>query len=86
MMFDWLAASIVTLKDLVSSKIKAGDILGEPVLHGGQTIFPGGRHTALKFPPKAESGEARQAQEMNYEYFIQTMAGLMKKYAPEILK
>ena len=89
MVFNWPAASLVLRKDMAVSKIKAGDILSGRIFHGSQarrSILQGGYYTTLKFPPKAESGEARKAQEMNYEYCVQTMAGLMKKYAPEILK
>ena len=46
-----------------------------------EAIFQEVYHTILKFPPKAESGAARQAQQMNYEYCVKTMTELMKKYA-----
>ena len=37
-----------------------------------------------KFPPKARTMEEKQAQEMNYDYFIQTVTELVKKYASDI--
>ncbi len=89
MVFDWTAASFASLKGTAMSKIKKGDILSGRIFRGSQArrnILPRGYYTTLKFPPKAESGAVRQAQEMNYENCVQTMAGLMKKYAPEILK
>lgn len=51
----------------------------------GEIPFIEGYHTSLKFPQEAENSVERQAQRMNYEYCVQTIAGLMKKYAPEIL-
>ncbi len=41
--------------------------------------------TSLIFPPKATDYRERQVQEMNYNSFIQTMAEMIKKYAPKIL-
>lgn len=51
----------------------------------GKIPFIEGCYTSLKFPQEAVNRERRQAQRMNYEYCVQTIAGLMKKYAPEIL-
>lgn len=42
-------------------------------------------YTAFKFPKKVVSQQEKQAGQQNYEYFIHTMADMMKKYAPEIL-
>ncbi len=41
--------------------------------------------TIMRFPAPVSEGGGRRAQQMNYEYCVQTIAGLMKKYAPEIL-
>ena len=51
-----------------------------------ESAFIEGYYTALKFPQETANRTERQAQRMNYDYCVQTMAGLMKKYAPEILK
>lgn len=40
--------------------------------------------TAMHFPSKITEEKEKQAQKLNYDYFIYTMADLMKKYAPEI--
>lgn len=93
MIYGYPAGNIVLCKDVsipeITPEIKA------EILHYGKAFnmerflgyaFIEGYHTALMFPPKAESSMTRQAQRMNYEYCVQTMAGLMKKYAPEILK
>lgn len=37
-----------------------------------------------KFPSKAKTAEEKQAQKMNYDYFIQTMTELVKKYASDM--
>lgn len=52
----------------------------------GEIPFIEGYYTSFKFPQEAENDAERQAQGMNYEYCVQTIAGLMKKYAPEVLK
>ena len=49
-------------------------------------FFIEGYFTSLIFPQEAANSTARQARRMNYDYCVQTIAGLMKKYAPEILK
>lgn len=92
-MWDFLLKGAVFYKDIAMSKITL-EILPEILYYGkafdveayGQVTFIEGYHTALKFPPEATDITARQAQRMNYEYCVQTMAGLIKKYAPEILK
>ena len=43
-------------------------------------------YTSLRFPSRVADGGVLQAQSQNYDYFIHTMAEMMKKYAPEILK
>lgn len=92
-MWDFLSKDAVVCKEVAVSKITL-DILPE-ILHYSEpfsrerlleSVFIEGYYTALKFPPEATDITARQAQRMNYEYCIQTMAGLIKKYAPEILK
>ena len=43
-------------------------------------------YTSLSFPSRVADSSVLQAQRQNYDYFIHTMAEMMKKYAPEILK
>ena len=43
-------------------------------------------YTSLSFPSRVAERSVLQAQRQNYDYFIHTMAEMMKKYAPEILK
>lgn len=43
-------------------------------------------YTSLCFPSRIADSGVLQAQRQNYDYFIHTMAEMMKKYAPEILK
>ena len=43
-------------------------------------------YTSLSFPSRVADSSVLQAQRQNYDYFIHTMAKMMKKYAPEILK
>lgn len=43
-------------------------------------------YTSLSFPSRVVDSSVLQAQRQNYDYFIHTMAEMMKKYAPEILK
>ena len=38
----------------------------------------------FKFPNEAKTKEEKQAQQMNYDYFIQTLTELVKKYASNI--
>lgn len=41
-------------------------------------------YTSLSFPSRVAGRGVLQAQSQNYDYFIHTMAEMMKKYAPEI--
>lgn len=41
--------------------------------------------TVMHFPAKNVEDEIKQAQNLNYDYFVQTMADMIKKYAKEIL-
>ena len=43
-------------------------------------------YTSLSFASRVADSSVLQAQRQNYDYFIHTMAEMMKKYAPEILK
>lgn len=43
-------------------------------------------YTSLRFPSRVADSGVLQAQSQNYDYFIHTMAEMMKKYAPEILE
>lgn len=40
--------------------------------------------TSLRFPSKVVSVREQQAQRQNYDYFVHTMAEMIKKYASEI--
>lgn len=40
--------------------------------------------TIMKFPNKSEKGNEAKVQKQNYDYFIHTMAELIKKYIVEI--
>lgn len=91
MIYGYTAGDIVLCKDIVIPEITP-EIRAE-ILHYGnnmrvliESAFIEGYHTALKFPQEKVDNTARRAQQMNYEHCVQTMAGLMKKYAPEILK
>lgn len=45
------------------------------------------RHTtAMIFPRKAERGEERRAQRLNYDSFIHVMADMLDKYAGDFLE
>lgn len=41
--------------------------------------------TSMRFPSRVTSGREQQAQRQNYDLFVNTMAELIKKYAPELL-
>lgn len=41
-------------------------------------------YTSMRFPSRVASVRERQAQQQNYDYFVHTMAEMIKKYAPEI--
>ncbi len=41
--------------------------------------------TSMHFPSRVVSVRERQAQQQNYDYFVHTMAEMIKKYAPEII-
>lgn len=96
MIYGYPTEGMMFCKDIVipeiTPEIKTKKEAG--ILHCGKAnmerllgcAFIEGYYTALMFPPRSESSMRRQAQRMNYEYCVQTMAGLMKKYAPEILK
>lgn len=43
-------------------------------------------YTSLRFPSRIAGGGVLQVQSQNYDYFIHTMAEMIKKYAPEILE
>lgn len=43
-------------------------------------------YTSLRFPSRVVDSGVLQAQSQNYDYFIHTMAEMMKKYAPDILE
>ena len=43
-------------------------------------------YTSLSFPSRVADSSVLQAQRQNYDYFIHTMAEMMKKYASEILE
>lgn len=43
-------------------------------------------YTSFRFPSRVADSGVLQAQSQNYDYFIHTIAEMMKKYAPEILK
>lgn len=42
-------------------------------------------YTSMHFPSRVVSVRERQAQQQNYDYFVHTMAEMIKKYAPEII-
>lgn len=92
MFYNYLSKSAVLSKDAAMSKITPQMMAGIFCCRRafdmetyGETAFIGGYHTSLRFPQEAVNREERQAQRMNYDYCVQTIAGLMKKYAPEIL-
>lgn len=39
-----------------------------------------GVYTVMKFPPKNAGAREKKIQKQNYNYFIQTMAEMIKKY------
>lgn len=41
-------------------------------------------YTSMHFPSRVVSVREQQAQRQNYDYFVHTMAEMIKKYAPEI--
>ena len=43
-------------------------------------------YTSLRFSSRVADSSVLQAQRQNYDYFIHTMAEMMKKYASEILE
>lgn len=92
MTYDFLLENEMLYKEIAMPEITS-KILSE-IIHFGrgtdaktcrQIEFLDGYYTSLKFPQEAANSTERQAQRMNYEYCVQTMAGLMKKYASEIL-
>ena len=40
--------------------------------------------TSMRFPSRVASVREQQAQRQNYDLFVNTMAEMIKKYAPEI--
>ena len=40
--------------------------------------------TSMRFPTRVTSVREQQVQRQNYDYFVHTMAEMIKKYAPEI--
>ena len=43
-------------------------------------------YTSMHFPSRVVSGSERQVHQQNYDYFVHTMADMIKKYAPEIIE
>ena len=93
MIYGYAAGDMMLCKDIVIPEITpaiAAEMLQYGKASGMRMLleceFIEGYYTALKFPQETASRTERQAQRMNYDYCVQTMAGLMKKYAPEILK
>ena len=41
-------------------------------------------YTSMRFPSRVGSVREQQAQKQNYDYFVHTMAEMIKKYAPEV--
>ncbi len=41
-------------------------------------------YTSMRFPSRVVAVREQQAQQQNYDYFVCTMAEMIKKYAPEI--
>lgn len=41
-------------------------------------------YTSMRFPSRVASVKEQLAQRQNYDYFVHTMAEMIKKYAPEI--
>lgn len=41
--------------------------------------------TSMCFPSRVVSEREQKAQKQNYDYFVYTMAEMIKKYAPEII-
>lgn len=92
MIYDCSLTNEMLYKEITMPKISP-KILPE-IIHFGrgidaktcrQIVLLNGYYTSLIFPQEAVNSTERQAQRMNYEYCVQTMAGLMKKYASEIL-
>lgn len=42
-------------------------------------------YTTMSFSSRIVGGREQQAQQQNYDYFVHTMAEMIKKYAPEII-
>ena len=42
--------------------------------------------TLLYFPPKKVNSKVKKTQQQNYDYFINTLAEMVEKYAPDILE
>lgn len=92
MIYNFQAKAVILCENIIVPEITP-KILSE-IIHLGKGVdteicrriaFMDGYYTSLKFPQEAVNSTERQAQRMNYEYCVQTMAGLMKKYASEIL-
>lgn len=47
----------------------------------GRFIAPDKHIAMMRFPAAAKNSSERRSQQINYDCFISTMAGLMKKYA-----
>lgn len=41
-------------------------------------------YTSMRFPSRVVGVREQQAQRQNYDYFVHTMAEMIKKYVPEI--
>lgn len=92
MIYNFQEKAVILWKNIIAPEITP-KILPE-IIHFGrgidaktcrQIVLLNGYYTSLIFPQEAVNSTERQAQRMNYEYCVQTMAGLMKKYASEIL-
>ena len=42
-------------------------------------------YTTMRFPSRLVSDREQEAQKQYYDYFVYTMAEMIKKYAPEII-
>lgn len=42
--------------------------------------------TSMRFPSRLVGVREQQVQRQNYDYFVRTMAEMIKKYAPEIIE
>ena len=81
----------VNCKPAKKIKVFSTDILMSRNLYQAKEMFnsfiEGTRHyyfTAMRFPSSLVSVREQQVQRQNYDYFVHTMAELIKKYAPEI--